>query len=132
LIQSFELGNAIKNGVPVAIVGAPNTGKKYAFEPTFRRRTRHCEQHCWNHTRDVIEETLNIEGILFRLIDTAGIRESSDEIESLGIERSHEKIRQAKIVLVLHDSKLDSRETEAWFAQLKEEFSRQTLCISFQ
>lgn len=102
LSHSFELGNAIKNGVPVAIVGAPNTGKSTLLN-ILLGENRAIVSNIEGTTRDVIEETINIEGILFRLIDTAGIRESSDTIESLGIERSKEKIEQAQIVLIMSD-----------------------------
>ncbi len=103
LIQSFELGNAIKNGVPVAIVGAPNTGKSTLLNQLLGEE-RAIVSNIAGTTRDSIEETLNIEGILFRLIDTAGIREGAEEIEAIGIERSLEKIKQAKIVLILTDA----------------------------
>ena len=102
LAASFELGNAIKNGVPVAIVGAPNTGKSTLLNQLLGE-DRAIVSNIAGTTRDVIEETLNIDGILFRLIDTAGIRENSEEIEAMGIERSREKIVQAKIVLCLAD-----------------------------
>lgn len=102
LIQSFELGNVLKNGVPVAIVGAPNTGKSTLLNQLLGE-DRAIVSNIAGTTRDVIEETLNIDGILFRLIDTAGIREGAETIEALGIERSHEKIKQAKLVLVMSD-----------------------------
>ena len=102
LAASFELGNAIKNGVPVAIVGAPNTGKSTLLNQLLGE-DRAIVSNIAGTTRDVIEETLNIDGILFRLIDTAGIRENAEEIEAMGIERSREKIVQAKIVLCLAD-----------------------------
>ena len=102
LAKSFELGNAIKNGVPVAIVGAPNTGKSTLLN-TLLGEDRAIVSNIEGTTRDVIEETLNIDGIVFRLIDTAGIRESVDTIENLGIERSLEKINQAQIVVVMSD-----------------------------
>ncbi|XOV66224.1 MAG: tRNA uridine-5-carboxymethylaminomethyl(34) synthesis GTPase MnmE [Fluviicola sp.] len=103
LAQSFELGNAIKNGVPVAIVGAPNTGKSTLLNQLLED-DRAIVSNIAGTTRDVIEETLNIDGILFRLIDTAGIRDNAEEIEALGIERSREKIKQATVVLCLVDS----------------------------
>ena len=102
LIASFKLGNAIKNGVPVAIVGAPNTGKSTLLNQLLGDN-RAIVSDIAGTTRDVIEETLNIEGILFRLIDTAGIREGAEAIEAMGIERSLEKIEQASIVLCLAD-----------------------------
>ena len=103
LAESFELGNAIKNGVPVAIVGAPNTGKSTLLNQLLGD-DRAIVSNIAGTTRDVIEETINIGGILFRLIDTAGIRENAEEIEAMGIERSKQKIEQAKIVLCLADS----------------------------
>lgn len=102
LAKSFELGNAIKNGVPVAIVGAPNTGKSTLLN-TLLGEDRAIVSNIEGTTRDVIEETLNINGILFRLIDTAGIREGAETIEAMGIERSLEKIKSAQIVLVMSD-----------------------------
>jgi tRNA modification GTPase len=121
LAASFELGNAIKNGVPVAIVGAPNTGKSTLLNQLLGEE-RAIVSNIAGTTRDVIEETLNIDGILFRLIDTAGIRETTETIEALGIERSQQKIQQAKIVLCLADAS-DSEnldETEAWVHDLRE------------
>jgi tRNA modification GTPase len=111
LAKSFELGNAIKNGVPVAIVGAPNTGKSTLLN-TLLGEDRAIVSNIEGTTRDVIEETLNIDGIVFRLIDTAGIRESVDTIENLGIERSLEKINQAQIVVVMSDFSEKGSEVE--------------------
>ena len=123
LAKSFELGNAIKQGVPVAIVGAPNTGKSTLLNQ-FLGDNRAIVSDIAGTTRDVIEETLNIDGILFRLIDTAGIREGAEEIEALGIERSHEKIDQASIVICLADgSKSENIEqTLSWAAELSEKY----------
>ena len=120
LAASFELGNAIKNGVPVAIVGAPNTGKSTLLNQLLGEE-RAIVSNIAGTTRDVIEEVLNIEGIQFRLIDTAGIRETTETIEALGIERSQQKIEQAKIVLCLADAFNPSNlsETQVWVASLK-------------
>lgn len=121
LAASFELGNAIKQGVPVAIVGAPNTGKSTLLNQLLGEE-RAIVSNIAGTTRDVIEEVLNIEGIQFRLIDTAGIRQTTETIEALGIERSQQKIEQAKIVLCLADAS-DSEnliETEAWVKELRE------------
>jgi tRNA modification GTPase len=120
LASSFELGNAIKNGVPVAIVGAPNTGKSTLLNQLLGE-DRAIVSDIAGTTRDVIEEVLNIEGIQFRLIDTAGIRETTETIEALGIERSQQKIEQAKIVLCLTDASdtANFSETTAWVASLK-------------
>lgn len=115
LANSFELGNAIKNGVPVAIVGAPNTGKSTLLNALLGE-DRAIVSDIEGTTRDVIEETLNIDGILFRLIDTAGIREGAETIEALGIERSYSKIDQAKIVLCMADGIDEGKiaESVAW------------------
>lgn len=130
LISSFELGNAIKNGVPVAIVGAPNTGKSTLLNQLLQDE-RAIVSNIAGTTRDVIEETLNIEGILFRLIDTAGIREGAEEIEAIGIERSKQKIEQAKIVLCMADgSDLDSlKEVREWITALQIQFPEKYMVL---
>ena len=119
LAASFELGNAIKQGVPVAIVGAPNTGKSTLLNQLLGEERAFVSDIAVT-TRDVIEEVLNIEGIQFRLIDTAGIRETTETIEALGIERSQQKIEQAKIVLCLADSGdlTNLQETQEWVESL--------------
>ncbi len=119
LARSFELGNAIKNGVPVAIVGAPNTGKSTLLNQLLGD-DRAIVSNIEGTTRDVIEETLNIEGILFRLIDTAGIREDAKDIEAMGIERSLAKIEQATIVLCLADVAKENsvEEGKKWVKEL--------------
>lgn len=123
LAQSFELGNAIKNGVPVAIVGAPNTGKSTLLNQLLED-DRAIVSNIAGTTRDVIEETLNIEGMLFRLIDTAGIRENAEEIEALGIERSKEKIKQATVVLCMADATVDGEveRVSDWVKELEESY----------
>jgi tRNA modification GTPase len=121
LAASFELGNAIKNGVPVAIVGAPNTGKSTLLNQLLGE-DRAIVSNIAGTTRDVIEETLNIDGILYRLIDTAGIREDAEEIEAMGIERSREKIIQANIVLCMADSSVPNSIEEVlnWAKEIQE------------
>lgn len=103
LINSFALGNAMKEGVPVAIVGAPNAGKSSLLNYLLGEE-RAIVSEIAGTTRDVIEETLNIDGISFRLMDTAGIRETSETIEAMGIARSQEKITRARVVLALSDA----------------------------
>jgi tRNA modification GTPase len=103
LISSFALGNAMKEGVPVAIVGAPNAGKSSLLNYLLGEE-RAIVSEIAGTTRDVIEETLNIDGIRFRLMDTAGIRETSETIEAMGIARSQEKITRARMVLALSDA----------------------------
>lgn len=103
LLHSFQLGNAIKNGVQVAIIGKPNAGKSTLLN-TLLNENRAIVSEIAGTTRDTVEEVLNIDGVLFRLIDTAGIREhSKDVIETIGIEKSLEKMRAANLVLYLFD-----------------------------
>ena len=102
LIDSFRLGNAIKNGVPVAIAGATNTGKSTLLNALLGE-DRAIVSDIHGTTRDTIEETLNIDGILFRFIDTAGLRETTETVEKIGIERTFKKISEASIVLGLVD-----------------------------
>lgn len=102
LINSFQLGNVIRNGVSVAIVGKPNAGKSTLLN-TLLNENRAIVSEIAGTTRDTIEEIINIDGILFRLIDTAGLRESVDVIETIGVEKSFEKLKQADIVLYLFD-----------------------------
>ncbi len=103
LINSFTLGNAIKNGIPVAIIGETNAGKSTLLNALVGEE-RAIVSNIHGTTRDVIEDTVNIGGTTFRFIDTAGIRQTTDEIESLGIRRTFEKLNQARIVLWLIDS----------------------------
>ena len=103
LIKSFALGNAIKNGVPVAIAGATNTGKSTLLNALLGEE-RAIVSSIHGTTRDTIEETLNIDGITFRFIDTAGIRNTTETIEIIGIERTYTKIQQASLVLMVLDA----------------------------
>ena len=103
LIASFRQGNVIKNGIPVAIIGETNVGKSTLLNRLVGEE-RAIVSDIHGTTRDVIEDTVNINGKMFRFIDTAGIREATDTIESMGIGRSIEKIKQAEIVLMLLDS----------------------------
>ena len=104
LAASFRQGNMIKNGVPVAIVGPANAGKSTLLNALLGEE-RAIVTDIPGTTRDTIEETLNLNGILFRFIDTAGIRESSDTVEKIGIERTFRKISEAEIVLCLLDGR---------------------------
>lgn len=103
LLESFQLGNVIKNGVTVAIIGKPNAGKSTLLN-TLLNENRAIVSEIAGTTRDTIEEVINIKGILFRLIDTAGIRHNStDVIELVGIEKSLEKMQQADVILYIFD-----------------------------
>ena len=110
LIDSFRLGNAIKNGVPVAIAGATNTGKSTLLNALLGE-DRAIVSDVHGTTRDTIEETLNIEGVLFRFIDTAGLRETSETVEKIGIERTFKKISKASIVIGMIDLTRDFEST---------------------
>jgi tRNA modification GTPase len=103
LASSFASGNAFKTGIPVAIAGAPNAGKSSLLNAILQD-DKAIVSPIPGTTRDTVEDTISIDGIQFRFIDTAGIRDTSDKIEQLGIERSHDSISKAKIVLWLIDS----------------------------
>jgi tRNA modification GTPase len=102
LIDSFAVGNVIKNGIPVAIVGEPNVGKSTLLN-AFLNEERALVSDIAGTTRDTIEDEISIGGIGFRFIDTAGIRETKDVVEGMGIKRTFEKIEQAQVVLLLVD-----------------------------
>ncbi len=106
LIASFKVGNAIKNGVSVALVGEPNVGKSTLLNALLNE-DRAIVSSIAGTTRDVIEDEMVIEGVVFRFVDTAGIREAIDEIESIGIEKTFEKIQEADIVCMLFDAAQD-------------------------
>ena len=100
LLRSFRTGNAIRNGIPVAIVGAPNVGKSTLLNALLGEQ-RAIVSDIQGTTRDTVEDTLILDGILFRLIDTAGLRETNDTIENMGIERSRQAAEKAQIVIYL-------------------------------
>ncbi|QWX84861.1 tRNA uridine-5-carboxymethylaminomethyl(34) synthesis GTPase MnmE [Cellulophaga sp. HaHaR_3_176] len=105
LIDSFAVGNVIKNGIPVAIVGEPNVGKSTLLN-SLLNEDRAIVSDIAGTTRDTIEDEIAIEGIGFRFIDTAGIRETQDVVEGIGIKKTFEKIKQAQVVLYLVDGSL--------------------------
>jgi tRNA modification GTPase len=102
LTDSFTLGNAIKNGIPVAITGNTNTGKSTLLNSLLNEE-RAIVSEIHGTTRDAIEETVNINGVTFRFIDTAGLRITDDTIENTGIQITYNKIKQASIILLLVD-----------------------------
>ena len=104
LIQSFSVGNVLKNGIPVAIVGKPNAGKSTLLNALLNEE-RAIVSDIAGTTRDTIEETLHIGGIAFRFIDTAGIRDTQDQIEAIGVQKAKEKIEKASVILFLFDNK---------------------------
>ena len=133
LKDSFRLGNAIKNGIPVAIVGLTNTGKSTLLNALLGE-DRAIVSDIAGTTRDTIEETLNINGILYRFIDTAGLRNTDETIEKIGIERSYKKITEANIVIGMLDSTTDyeSMLSSANEIRSKVDFEHQqlVLCIN--
>ena len=102
LIDSFKTGNVIKNGIPIAIVGEPNTGKSTLLN-TLLNEERAIVSSIAGTTRDTIEDQININGVNCRFIDTAGIRNTDDEIESIGIERTFKKMNESEIIIFLID-----------------------------
>lgn len=111
LADSFSVGNAIKNGIPVAIIGETNAGKSTLLNQLVGEE-KAIVSDIHGTTRDVIEDTITINGVLFRFIDTAGIRETKDTIESLGIERSFQKMDKATVILWVIDSTSATSHTE--------------------
>ena len=103
LIESFQYGNAIKNGTAVAIIGKPNAGKSTLLN-TLLKEERAIVSNIAGTTRDTIEEILHIKGHAFRLIDTAGLRETADEIEAIGVKKAKEKVENAEILVYLADA----------------------------
>ncbi len=103
LIKSFSLGNVLKNGIPVAIIGEPNVGKSTLLNAIFNEE-KAIVSEIPGTTRDAIEDVIVIDGVSFRFVDTAGLRQSTDTIETIGIERTYEKIKQAAIILYVFDA----------------------------
>ncbi len=119
LIESFDYGNALKDGVPVAIIGSPNVGKSTLLNALLNEEKAIVTEIAGT-TRDVIEDTLVLDGLKFRFIDTAGIRETQDIVESLGIERSRRAMEKADVVLMLYDNEETLREVEILARELPE------------
>lgn len=111
LISSFEMGNVIKNGVPIVIAGKPNVGKSTLLNALLNEE-RAIVSDIAGTTRDTIEDELTIGGIVFRFIDTAGIRDTADIIEALGVERTLEKMKQAKLIIYMADAAQSISEIE--------------------
>ena len=126
LAHSFETGNALKQGVPVAIVGKTNVGKSTLLNCLLHEE-KAIVSNIHGTTRDVIEDTTLIDGITFRFIDTAGIRKTDDVVENIGIERTYQKMEEAKIVIWL----LDAQPTEAEIEDMKEKNQGKKLLMVF-
>jgi tRNA modification GTPase len=129
LIESFEVGNVIKNGIPVAIVGKPNAGKSTLLNALLEEE-RAIVSEIPGTTRDTIEDEITIDGILFRFIDTAGLRDTTDVIESIGVSRSVETMKTSAIVLYLFDVReLTSRELQIALDDLKAHLNGSQLLV---
>ncbi len=130
LIASFKLGNAIKNGIPVAIVGETNTGKSTLLNALLGE-DRAIVSDIAGTTRDTIEEVMNLDGILFRFIDTAGIRETDETIERIGIERTYKKISEVDIVIGMIDATQEPQAIQHGIQSIKErvDLSHQTMLL---
>ena len=120
LIDSFKTGNVIKNGIPIAIVGEPNTGKSTLLN-TLLNEDRAIVSSIAGTTRDTIEDQISINGVICRFIDTAGIRSTKDEIESIGIERTFKKMNESEIIIFMIDlSTLDEEKSNYYVKYLKD------------
>ena len=126
LAHSFSVGNAIKNGIPVAIIGETNAGKSTLLNALLNEE-KAIVSDIHGTTRDVIEDTINLQGVTFRFIDTAGIRKTDDVVENIGIERTYQKMEEAKIVIWL----LDAQPTEAEIEDMKEKNQGKKLLMVF-
>ena len=128
LIASFKLGNVIKNGIPIAILGAPNVGKSTLLNCLLNEE-KAIVSDIAGTTRDAIEDVLNIEGYKFRFIDTAGIRKTKDKIENLGIEKTMEKAKNANLILFVIDPKENITSQLHNLNKVKKEAKTETLVV---
>lgn len=129
LAQSFKVGNAIKNGIPVAIIGETNAGKSTLLNALLNEE-KAIVSDIHGTTRDVIEDTLNINGQLFRFIDTAGIRETNDTIEALGIQRSFKALGQAQIVILMYDLTRNPKDFESFYQEILPHLENKSVIVA--
>ena len=129
LVRSFSLGNAIKNGIPVAIIGETNAGKSTLLNALLGEE-KAIVSDIHGTTRDVIEDTINLSGHLFRFIDTAGIRETIDTIESLGIARSFKALDEAQIVILMDDLSRPAAHFAQFVAQITLHLKHQQVIVA--
>lgn len=129
LKDSFQLGNVIKNGIPVAIIGDTNVGKSTLLNALLNEE-KAIVSDIHGTTRDVIEDVVNIHGTAFRFFDTAGIRETTDEIETIGIERSYSKLDLATVVILVVDTQNDFETISGRIAKIRERINGQHLIIA--
>ena len=135
LVNSFKTGNAIKQGIPVAIIGAPNVGKSTLLNALLGEE-RAIVSDIQGTTRDTVEDTLILDGMLFRFIDTAGMRQTEDTIENLGIERSRQAAQRASVIIHLQDPTQEASDTLASLSDIQEKkiihvFNKADILTSF-
>jgi len=130
LIESFQLGNAIKNGIPITIVGHPNSGKSTLLNHIINEE-RAIVSDIMGTTRDVIEESITLNGYKFRFIDTAGLRETNNKIEKIGISKTHQKILQSAFIIYMIDkTNFNQNKIETEIIKIQEKLSsKQSLII---
>jgi tRNA modification GTPase len=131
LIDSFAFGNAMKNGIPVAIIGEPNVGKSTLLN-TLLNEEKAIVSDIAGTTRDAIEDEIIIDGVAFRFIDTAGIRETEDVVESIGIKKAYEKAENAQLIIFLIDANKFSQASDEFLQEIetiKERFPNKRLLV---
>ena len=128
LIDSFKLGNAIKNGIPVAIIGAPNSGKSTLLNALLNE-DKAIVSEIEGTTRDIIEDNINIEGVQFRFIDTAGIRKTNNKIEKIGIDKALENAKKSNLVLYVVDVKNNVIKQQEDLKKLKNKISGKIITV---
>lgn len=129
LVRSFSLGNAIKNGTPVAIIGETNAGKSTLLNALLGEE-KAIVSDIHGTTRDVIEDTINLSGQLFRFIDTAGIRQTTDTIESIGISRSFKALEKAQIVILMDDLSRPAADFQQFVSEIQPHLKQQTVVVA--
>jgi tRNA modification GTPase len=128
LVHSFQYGNVIKSGVPVVIVGKPNAGKSTLLNALLKE-DKAIVTAIEGTTRDAIEDTIVLDGIRFRFIDTAGIRETLDEVESIGVQRSIEKMKGARLVIYLYDARESMEAHRQMLQELRDQVADDVLWV---
>ena len=131
LIDSFSFGNAMKNGIPIAIIGAPNVGKSTLLN-TLLNEEKAIVSDIAGTTRDAVEDELVVEGVSFRFIDTAGIRETDDVVENIGIRKTYEKAENAQLIIFLLDAREFSVSKNACMSEInviKNRFPKKRICV---
>ena len=130
LAATFSTGSALKNGIPVAIVGEPNAGKSTLLNALLNE-SRAIVSDIPGTTRDTVEDTIEIDGVMYRFIDTAGLRETSDHVENLGIGRSFEAIERARIVIWLVTPDISQEKLTELYTEIKNIWQKEQPSLQF-